>query len=321
VGEAARVRGARAFAVAAVAMALFAPAPARAQQTQSAATTEKARAVFAEALKEENAGHYDAALDKYRVVLTMKDTPAVRYRIAMCLEAQNKLRDARDAFASVHAPGHLIAQEAEAEIKKLEPRIPDLTVTLTGPAASSCAVTIDGQTWAPGHAVQLNPGEHLVVVSGAGVKKNQSVVSLPESTHRAITLQADLEGGPTADRPPVPAAPPPPSSPSSPSSPLPPPDHSKTYGIIGLAVGGAMLGGSLVVTLLENGQVSTIQAETAQCPSSPKSSTRRAPRAPSTPRRSCSSPPASWRPAWAHISSSSQLRRRGSPWHRRQRAA
>jgi hypothetical protein len=237
----------RTFAIAAMTMALLAPALARAQ------TPEQARKVFAQALDDENAGRYDAALDKYRAVLTMKDTPSVRFRIAACLKAQKKLLDARDAFAGVQGPaGNAVVQSAEAELKQLERRIPDLTVTLTGPAAAQGAITIDGRASTPGRAVQLNPGEHVVVVTGAGVKKNQSIVTLAESTHRALSLQADADAPATAERPSPPPQPPPPAAP--------PEDHSKTYGIIGFGVGGALLGGSLVLTLLENGQVSKVQS-------------------------------------------------------------
>jgi hypothetical protein len=243
-------------------MALFAPALARAQ---TPATLEQAREIFGKALADENAGRYDAALEKYRMVLTVKETPSVRFRIGACLKAQKKLVEARDAFAGVQGPaGNAVAQSAQSELKELERRIPDLTVTLTGPAASRGGITIDGQAATPGRAVQLNPGEHLVVVTGEGVKKNQSIVTLAEATHRKLGLQADAD----APAAPEPQQPPPPDRP-----PPAPEDHSKTYGIIGLGVGGALLGGSLVMTLLENGQVSKIQSACpgGNCPMSKQS--------------------------------------------------
>ena len=88
-------------------MALFAPALARAQ---TPATLEQAREIFGKALADENAGRYDAALEKYRMVLTVKETPSVRFRIGACLKAQKKLVEARDAFAGVQGPaGNAVA--------------------------------------------------------------------------------------------------------------------------------------------------------------------------------------------------------------------
>jgi hypothetical protein len=250
------------------AMTLAALTPARAgAQTQTPATLEQAREIFGQALKDENAGHYDTALDKYRMVLTVKDTPSVRFRIASCLKAQKKLVEARDAFAGIQGPaGNAVAQSAAVELKQLDARIPDLTVTLTGPGASQGAITIDGQPSTAGRAVQVNPGDHVVVVAGAGVKKMQSTVTVAESTHKALSLQVDVDAPQKAEQ----SSPPPP----APEAP-PPADHSKTYGFIGLGVGGALLGGSLVLTILENGQVSKIESACpgGNCPISKHSDT------------------------------------------------
>jgi hypothetical protein len=225
-------------------------------QAQTPEELTRARELFGEAMTDENAGKFDSALVKFRGVQKTKDTPAVRFRIATCLKNLGKVKEARDTFADIHATAgnkqeEEVEKAAKGELKALEPRVPDLTVKLSGPAAAQGQLTIDGAPATAGQAIQVEPGEHTIVVAGTGVKKMETKVAVAEATHPTLTLQADND--PTWGGGEQPPPPPPP----------PPTDHSKTYAYIGFGVGGALLASSLVVTFLEKGNVSTIHND---CP-------------------------------------------------------
>ena len=70
-----------------------------------------ARKLFSDALADEEAGRYAVALDEFERVRAVRDTQAVRYRIATCLEALGKLKQALTTYETTSIGG---ASDAES---------------------------------------------------------------------------------------------------------------------------------------------------------------------------------------------------------------
>src|ERR1700733_8556393 len=82
---------------AAVCMALQAERSAWSQGEESGDLA-AARALFAEALRDEEASRFPEALEKFRRVRAVRDTAAVEYRIGSCYEGLGRRAAAYDAF-------------------------------------------------------------------------------------------------------------------------------------------------------------------------------------------------------------------------------
>src|SRR6478609_1699825 len=73
---------------------------------------DKARAMFGEALADQDAKRYAVALDKFRHVADVRDTAQVEYRIGSCLEA---LGERRAAVVAYDHAAHLGRGDAQAQ--------------------------------------------------------------------------------------------------------------------------------------------------------------------------------------------------------------
>src|SRR5258708_3409477 len=70
-----------------------------------------ARALFGEALRDEEKNHFAAALEKFQHVAAVKETPPVRYRIGTCYEGLGRRAQ---AFASYQATVRLGESEPQS---------------------------------------------------------------------------------------------------------------------------------------------------------------------------------------------------------------
>lgn len=190
-----------------LACALCISAPARAQTAEELS---RARALFGEALKDEQARSYTVALEKFERVRKVRDNAAVRYRIAACLESLGRLREARDLYATVVGEGAKpTAEDAEIQAagrtkaQDLEKRIPTLAVRTADGAAAT--LTIDGRAAQLGEAVPVDPGEHRVVLTRPAVQAAESRANVIEGAHVALSIP--LAATATVDPPPQPAKP------------------------------------------------------------------------------------------------------------------
>jgi hypothetical protein len=198
--------------------------------------------LFAEGVKDEDARNYGDALRKFHEVRAIRDTPAVRFRLAACLAALGRLRDARAMYTQVTGEKALpsredaeIARRAREQVSALDARIPSLLIlTDDGRAAT---VSVDGRpAGGSGDALPLDPGEHTVVAARPDGASSEAKVSLAEGAR--IRLTVHLTPTPLAN---APAA--------SPASTASPSRTGRTVaGLTTLALGVAM-GASAVVLL------------------------------------------------------------------------
>jgi hypothetical protein len=250
---------------AAIALTLAAP---QAAQAQTKAEVGAARALFQSAVADEGAKRFEVALEKFRRVQAVKDTTNVRYRIAACLEALGKLRDAVTAYDAAIQLGETEAKSgdtvkaARERIVELKKRMPALTITLSEKAPSDAEVEIDNEkvaSTAVGAPIFLDPGVHEVSGTAPETPPFHTSLTLAEGAH--VSLVVRLERPPPLAKPPEVV--PPVVIPSHHDVREPVPvvtDGSgrRTWGFIGLGTGGVLLVGSGVVLLLRHNDIATL---------------------------------------------------------------
>jgi hypothetical protein len=251
-------------------------------QGQTEADLTAARQLFAEALADEQAGRHSAALEKFHRVQAVRDTQAVRYRIATCLEALGQLRAALEAYtstsiaAAVDTESASIARASRDKVEALSKRVARLVVTLSARAPADTLVKVDGEALQAntiGTPIVVDPGVHEITASGTGMTPFRARVTLVEGGQG--TVEATLAPpAPAATPAPPPVVPPPraavvPEPPPSGREGMHPPSgaspHSArtTVGVAFLAGGGIFLAGATAILLVRH---SDIQSLEAACP-------------------------------------------------------
>jgi hypothetical protein len=232
-----------------VVLAVFLRAlPARAQQTPD---LKAARELFDEAFKDEQEKRYPEALEKFRRVAQVKESAAVRYRIATVTAAMGHLREARDLFRALAAsrpslpPKEFeIADSAAERAAELDKRIPKLAIRVQDDPPRDARVSVDGApvpaSTTP-RSIELDPGDHVIASAASGMVPSEKTVTLADG------------GGETAHTvtftPEAPVRPPPP----------PPPPPNRTMGWVALGGGVALVATGALLLVAREGAISDIQ--------------------------------------------------------------
>jgi hypothetical protein len=247
-------------------------------QGQTEADLTAARQLFAEALADEQAGRHSAALEKFHRVQAVRDTQAVRYRIATCLEALGQLRAALEAYtstsiaAAVDTESASIARASRDKVEALSRRVARLVVTLSARAPADTLVKVDGEALQPntiGTPIVVDPGVHEITATGAAMAPFRARITLVEGGQG--TVEATL-APPATPAPPAVASPP-----RTAAVPEPPPagreetrppsasprSAQSAVGVAFLAGGGIFLAGATAILLVRH---SDIQSLEAACP-------------------------------------------------------
>jgi hypothetical protein len=240
-----------------VVAALLLPAQALAQ---SDATRAAARDLGSEGVEDFQAGNYAAASTKLEKAFNILRAPSLGLWSARALAKTGKLVEASERYLAVtrldatkgdRAVQKKAQADAVAERDALQPRIPALTLEVTG-AGGEVAVTLDG---APIEAALFgvrqpaNPGKH-VGEARQGSRVVRGEVTLNEGQRLSLTLDfahATLASGAGAAAPPASA---PPSS-AAPSAPAPAPrvTPAETSGApvpVGVWVGAGLAGAGVL---------------------------------------------------------------------------
>jgi hypothetical protein len=176
----------------AIVLAIGAHAGGASAQTDgpTAEELQAARALFQEAFKDEQEQRYAEALEKFRRVAKVKESPSVRYRIATVLAAMGRLRESRDMYralaaekASMAPNDQEIADSAAERAAELDKRVPRISLRVQDHPPEDLRVTVDG---APVPAsttpriIELDPGDHVIAASGRGVTPSEQTVHLED---------------------------------------------------------------------------------------------------------------------------------------------
>ena len=216
---------------------------------------DRARAMFGEALADQDAKRYAVALDKFRRVAEVRDTAQVEYRIGACLEAMGERRAAVVAYD--HA-AHLGRGDAQAQdvvasanehIATLAADMGTLGIVIHG--ADAPEVRVDGTPMSADElasAIILEPGDHVVEVTAPHTKPARASVTITRG--KKLDLTIDL----VAEKPIAPPPPPPP----------PPLSHKRQWIGVALMGAGAAFGVGMGVSLfVRNDLIDTIKTD---CP-------------------------------------------------------
>ena len=249
--------------------ARFGVADAVAQETPELAA---ARSLFTEALADETAQRYAPALQKFLRVQAVRDTQAVRYRIATCLEALGRLRAALEAYtgasiaAGTDAESVSIARVSRDKMDALSRRVGRVVVKLSSRAPDDAAVKIDGEVLAPnaiGTPIVVDPGVHEIAATGTGAVPFHAQATVAEGG--TATIEVPIDAPRRAAALPVkamPVATPPDRAPLVAAPPVGEQEETisgrSAAGVVGVTAGGVLIAGSIVLLLVRHADIETL---------------------------------------------------------------
>jgi hypothetical protein len=141
-----------------------------------------ARALFVEALHDEEAGRFADALEKFERVRAVRDTPAIEYRIGTCHEGLGEPVPAYRAYLAAQALGRADPQSADIthaasdRLDALSKDVARLTLVMPTPAPA---------TEAPAAPKERPPAPGWLAIGGAVALTTASAILLV-SRHDAI---------------------------------------------------------------------------------------------------------------------------------------
>jgi len=189
-----------AFCVSAVA---FFASPARADEPSSADRA-TARTLAQEGYVALRDKDYSTAADRFTRALALVHAPTILRDLARAQVGLGRLVDAHETYsliiregvaADAPQPWVKALADAKAEISSITPRLPWMTITVTGPAHPK--VTIDGAPIAEaslGVKRPADPGRHEIRAMAAGYYTAKKSISLKEG--ESINIAFELEDAP-----------------------------------------------------------------------------------------------------------------------------
>jgi hypothetical protein len=229
-----------------------------------------ARALFGEALRDEEKNHFAAALEKFQRVAAVKETPPVRYRIGTCYEGLGRRAQAFAAYQATvrlgegEPQGADVVQAARARMDALSKRVARLTLTLSRDAPQEAEVRIDGENvGAVRDAVPLEPGSHVVTANAPGRAPFRSELTLYEGAEASLAIPLDSAAPPAQTALVAEAGPQTQAVRDRGSSEPVPAGSWRTLGWVAVAGGGALLVGSTVVLLVRHADIVALNSD---CP-------------------------------------------------------
>jgi len=258
-----------ALSLAVVAAAALHCVPSRAQAEDELAA---ARKLFTEAVADQDARHYDAALEKFRRVAAVRNTANVRYRIASCLEGLGRLAEALGGYQEAARLGEAdrsaaeVVRAASERAGQLDRVVPRLVLVVPADAPPGTEVRVDDTligAAALADALPVDPGHHTIAATAPGDLPFRTGVTLAEGSRVSISVTL------------LPATSPPPLDASTPDAPasvgVPPPPTPETpvgHGApagawVAFGLGGAFAAGAIVSLVLREDNLHTLDHDCA----------------------------------------------------------
>lgn len=225
---------------------LFASSASALAQTRDAAGAEK---LYDDGSKLLEAGDWAGACAKFEQSHALDAAPGTLLNLASCAEhdgkvalAWSRLKDARSLNADTKSDKQRGEIEAfiEASLRRLEPRLPFLTVRVAN-KPEGLSISRDGTPSAEGVELPVDPGRHVVEVSAPGFGVARREVDVTEGAKLVIEIELSPKATGTPPAP-QPEPPPPPAAPEAP--------QPSEEGLTPLQIAGIAIGSVGVATLL-----------------------------------------------------------------------
>jgi hypothetical protein len=183
-----------------VALAVGSPMGVALAQQPSAVDVAQARELFNQGLRLREKGDPNGALEKLKAAHALANTPITGLELGKTYELIAKLVEAREVLLSI---GRLPVQPSETArstaartegarlAEDLRPRIPTLTVRITGAPASAVTVSIDDAP-IPSEGLEarpVNPGSHDVSARASSGNPVHASVEVKEGEARDVELK------------------------------------------------------------------------------------------------------------------------------------
>lgn len=223
---------------------------------QSAEVKAAARAAANQGLEAFKSGDYQTAVDRFERANELIRAPTHTLFLARAHEKLGNLVVARELYLELDreqladdAPQAFVQAQSDArtELEALEPRVPRITVDVTGPGAEAAEVLMDDKPMPSaliGIERPVDPGKHRFRASAGEAKARPVIVTVEEGERKSITLE--LKTLATTDLPPDDR------DPVVPDKPTEPADDGVSgmtvAGVTALGVGGLGLGLGLYFT-------------------------------------------------------------------------
>jgi hypothetical protein len=171
----------------------LAPRPAAAQGTAAA------EVLFNEARKAMDAKDYDTACKRFRESNRLDPAVGTMLNLATCEDRRGRVATAWELFRGAYEklpPSDPRHDYAKAQVDRLEPRLPHVTLTLAAGAPPDTKVR-DGETIYSGAAFGLplpvDPGKHDLVIEAPGRETRTVAVEIREAATMTIEIVPGAE--------------------------------------------------------------------------------------------------------------------------------
>lgn len=175
---------------------------------------ERARALFDEAGELERQGNWNAAQDRLREALRVRETPHLRYALGWALENGDRLIEARTEYEvalrlAQRGGAEEVTKLASTRISEVDRKIPLVQIKVRGALAKDTHVLVDGrEVIVHGEigTVPVDPGPRVVRVERAGKSPTEETVPVTQGVFRVVEVQGDenavlgADGATTAPR-------------------------------------------------------------------------------------------------------------------------
>jgi hypothetical protein len=160
---------------------------------------EHARALFDEAGELERQGNWNAAQDRLREALRIRETPHLRYALGWALENGDRLLEARTEYEvalrlAQRGGAEEVTRLASTRISEVDRKIPLVQIKVRGALAKDTHVLVDGrEVVVHGEigTVPVDPGQRVVRVERAGRSPTEETVPVTQGVFRVVEVQGD----------------------------------------------------------------------------------------------------------------------------------
>jgi tetratricopeptide (TPR) repeat protein len=161
---------------------------------------ERARTLFDEAGELEKQGQWNAAQDRLRAALRIRETPHLRYALGWALENSGRLIEARTEYevalrlAQRNSGAEEVSRLASTRIAEVDRKIPLVQIHVRGALAKDTRVLVDGRevvVHGDVGTVPVDPGTRTVRIERSGGALSEQSVAVTPGVFRVVEVQGD----------------------------------------------------------------------------------------------------------------------------------